>query len=175
MDIFLGIIGSLVLIIVLMVLFAPKSYDISRSILINRPLPEVFQYLKSVKNQDHWSPWKKRDPEMKQHFTGSDGTVGFVSSWEGNKQVGTGEQEIKQIVENEAVITELRFFKPWKSVSEGYLKVSEDGNATKVVWGFRGQNKPPMNAMMLFFNMDKAVGKDFDEGLASLKEVLEHN
>jgi hypothetical protein len=173
MNIFLGIIGALVVIIVLMILFAPKKYDINRSLVIERSLPDVFAYLKSVKNQDHWSPWKKRDPNMKQRFEGTDGTVGFVSKWEGNKQVGTGEQEITGISENKEVITELRFFKPWKSVSEGYLKVEEAGNGTKVVWGFRGVNKPPMNAMMLFFNMDKAVGKDFEEGLSDLKKLLE--
>lgn len=173
MSIFLGIIGALILIVVLMILFAPRTYDIQRSIRINRPLNEVFNYLKYVKNQDDWSPWKKRDPDMQQSFTGTDGTVGFVSKWEGNKQVGSGEQEILRIDENREVITELRFFKPWKSVSEGYLTVAEEGDATKVVWGFRGKNKPPMNAMMLFFNMDKAVGKDFDEGLSELKRILE--
>lgn len=175
MNIFLGIIGALVVIIVLMILFAPKKYNVQRSITINRPLSEVFNYLKSVKNQDNWSPWKKRDPNMKQSFEGIDGTVGFISKWEGNKQVGTGEQEIIRIVQNKEVITELRFIKPWKSVSEGYLTVEEAGEHTKVIWGFRGENKPPMNAMMLFFNMDKAVGKDFDEGLAELKQVLETN
>jgi hypothetical protein len=29
--------------------------------------------------------------------------------------------------------------------------------------------------MMLFMNMDKAVGKDFEEGLASLKRIMEKN
>lgn len=31
-----------------------------------------------------------------------------------------------------------------------------------------------MSIVMLFMNMDKAVGKDFEEGLASLKEILEN-
>ena len=55
-----------------------------------------------------------------------------------------------------------------------FLKVKEvNNNSTEVVWGFSGINKVPMNIMMLFFNMDKSVGKDFNEGLESLKEVLE--
>jgi hypothetical protein len=27
---------------------------------------------------------------------------------------------------------------------------------------------------MLFFDMDKTIGKDFEEGLADLKRILEH-
>jgi len=134
----------------------------------------VFPYLKSVKNQNDWSPWKKKDPDMKQEFFGEDGTVGFISRWVGNKDVGEGEQEIKRIVENEQIDTELRFFKPWKSKSDAFLKVKEiNSNNTEVIWGFSGNNKVPFNIMMLFFSMDKTVGKDFEEGLNDLKQVLE--
>ena len=134
----------------------------------------MFPYLKSVKNQNDWSPWKKKDPDMKQEFFGEDGTVGFISRWVGNKDVGEGEQEIKRIVENEQIDTELRFFKPWKSKSDAFLKVKEiNSNNTEVIWGFSGNNKVPFNIMMLFFSMDKTVGKDFEEGLNDLKQVLE--
>ena len=44
---------------------------------------------------------------------------------------------------------------------------------TKVTWGFSGENKFPVNIFMLFYNMDKAAGKDFEEGLNSLKALLE--
>ncbi|MFT5077259.1 MAG: hypothetical protein ACI85B_002327, partial [Flavobacteriaceae bacterium] len=99
---------------------------------------------------------------------------GFISRWEGNKEVGIGEQEIKAIVENKQIDTELRFIKPWKSVSDAFLKVKElNSNSTEVIWGFSGVNKVPMNIMMLFFNMDTSVGTDFNEGLESLKQVLE--
>jgi len=172
---FLYILGGIVAILVILVLVAPTKYNVSRSVEINRPLGDVFDFLKYVKNQDHWSPWKKKDPNMTQTFTGEDGQIGFISHWEGNKDVGVGEQEIKSITENKSVETELRFYKPWKSVSTGYLDVHEEGDGkTKVVWGFRGANPRPFNVFMLFMNMDKAVGKDFEEGLASLKDVLEN-
>ena len=173
MYIFLSIIGAIVAILIILILVAPKNYHVNRSITINRALPEVFQYLKHVKNQDHWSPWKKKDPNMKQSWEGEDGTVGFIARWEGNKDVGEGEQEIKRIVENERLETQLRFFKPWKSESDAYIKVDEEKGGTKVTWGFSGVNKVPFNVFMLFMNMDKAVGKDFEEGLGELKNILE--
>ncbi|MEP0131944.1 MAG: hypothetical protein ABJJ25_02900 [Eudoraea sp.] len=46
-------------------------------------------------------------------------------------------------------------------------------NETEVSWGFSGKNKFPVSIMILFMNMDKTVGKDFEEGLVSLKDILE--
>lgn len=167
------ILGIIVLIVVVLVLIAPRNYNVERSIVINRPVSEVFNYLRYIKNQDHWSPWKKRDPNMVQSFEGTDGAVGFISRWEGNKHVGTGEQEIIRINENREIISQLRFLKPWKSTSDAFLRVEEVPEGSRVTWGFYGNHKPPMNVMMMFFNMDKAVGKDFDEGLSDLKKILE--
>jgi hypothetical protein len=170
----LYILLGIIALFIILALFAPKTYDVSRSIVVNRSLSDTFQYLKLIKNQDHWSPWKKRDPNMKQSQTGVDGTVGFINRWEGNKDVGKGEQELIAFEENKSIDSELRFLKPWKSVSIGYFWVKEvEKGKTEVTWGFRGTNKVPMNIMMLFYNMDKMVGKDFEEGLASLKAELE--
>lgn len=172
--IFLYIIMSILVIIIVLAVAAPKTYQVERTIIIDKPLAEVFNYIKHIKNQDNWSPWKKKDPNMKQEFFGDDGTVGFIAKWIGNKEVGEGEQEINNIVENERIESQLRFFKPWKSESDAFINVKElDTNRTEVTWGFSGTNKVPMNIMMLFFNMEKTVGKDFAEGLESLKEILE--
>jgi hypothetical protein len=171
---FIYILIGIVLILILLGLIAPKSYEVSRSIVIDKEIKEVFRYLKFVKNQDHWSPWKTKDPNMVQSFIGTDGEVGFVAKWKGNKQVGEGEQEIINIIENESIDTQLRFYKPWKSESIGHILVNSiEDQQTLVTWGFSGKNKFPMSIFMLFMNMDKMVGKDFEEGLSSLKELLE--
>lgn len=170
----LYVVGAIVLVVLILGLIAPKNYNVSRTTTIARPVREVFNYLKFLKNQSEWSPWEARDPEMKKEFVGTDGEVGFVSKWTGNKQVGAGEQEITGIIENDVVETELRFLKPWKSTSRAYMRVREiSENTTQVVWGFQGEHKFPSSVFMLFMNMDKAVGKDFEEGLNKLKKILE--
>lgn len=174
MYIALYIIIGLIALIIILALIAPKTYKVSRSIEISRSKPEVFNYLKSLKNMDDWSPWAKKDPNMDKKFTGVDGEVGSVSYWNGNKDVGEGEQEITRIVENERIESELRFLKPWKSTSDCFLQIDEvQAHKSKVTWGFTGNHKFPMSIMMLFMSMDKAVGKDFELGLANLKSNLE--
>ncbi|MDC6365020.1 SRPBCC family protein [Muricauda sp. AC10] len=168
------ILGGLVALILILALIAPKTYDVSRFIEIEKPKKDVFENLRFLKNQDAWSPWNKKDPDMDKKFTGTDGEVGATSYWNGNKDVGEGEQEITKIVDGERIESELRFLKPWKSTSDAYLVTEEIAkDKTKVTWGFSGKNKFPFSIMMLFMNMDKAVGKDFEEGLSNLKELLE--
>ncbi|SNZ00608.1 SRPBCC family protein [Flagellimonas pacifica] len=174
MTTLLYILAGIVLLILILAMIAPKSYDVSRSIEIAKPKNEVFENLRFLKNQDAWSPWNKKDPNMEKKFTGTDGEVGATSYWLGNKDVGEGEQELTKIVDGERVESELRFLKPWKSTSDAYLITEEvSTGSTKVTWGFSGKNKFPTSIFMLFMNMDKAVGGDFEEGLASLKELLE--
>jgi len=170
----LYILGGLVVLILVLALIAPKTFEVSRSIEIEKGKKEVFEYLRFLKKQDEWSPWQKKDPNMEKTFTGTDGEVGALSHWVGNKDVGEGEQEITKIVEGERVESRLRFIKPWKSESDAFLSVKEVGGGnTEVTWGFSGNNKFPFSIMTLFMSMDKMIGKDFEEGLSSLKSNLE--
>jgi hypothetical protein len=114
------------------------------------------------------------DPDMRQEFQGEDGTVGFVSAWEGNEDVGRGEQEIVGIVEGDRIDYELRFFEPFESTSGAYMTteaVSE--NQTRVSWGFSGSFPRPMNLMLLFIDLEEMIGNDYQTGLDNLKTILE--
>lgn len=174
MTTFVYILAGLVLLLMVFYWLAPSHYDVSRSIEISRPSGYVFEYLRFLKNQDQWSPWGKKDPQMKKKFTGTDGEVGAVSRWEGNKEVGTGEQEITRIEVGRRIETELRFLKPWKSTSNAYMEVAPiSERRTMVRWGFSGKNGFPMRILMLFMSMDKMIGKDFEAGLSDLKTLLE--
>lgn len=170
-----GLIVLLIVAVVVLTLVAPQDYRAEREVVINKPKSEVFAYMKMLKNQNDWGPWFKKDPAMKQEYRGTDGTVGFVASWDSTSdEVGAGEQEIKKIAEGERVDTELRFKRPFESKSDAYMITESVGeNQTKVKWGFTGTMPRPMNIMLLAMDMDQAVGKDFEEGLASLKAILE--
>ena len=61
----LYILGGLIFVILILAMIAPKTYDVYRSVEIKRPKAEVFEYLKFLKNMDDWSPWEKKDPNMK--------------------------------------------------------------------------------------------------------------
>ncbi|OFY82191.1 MAG: polyketide cyclase [Bacteroidetes bacterium RIFCSPLOWO2_12_FULL_35_15] len=168
-------IGILIAIPLIIALFVKKDYAVEREVTINKPKQEVFDYIKFLKNQDQYSKWAMMDPSMKKNYTGTDGTVGFISAWDSNnKDVGKGEQEITKISEGERIEFKLRFKLPFEAEDDAYMTteaVSE--NQTKVKWGFTGAFPYPMNLMGLFMDMDKEVGADLETGLSNLKNVLE--
>lgn len=156
-------------------LFTKKSYSIERSILINRPVNVVFDYLKHIRNQDQFSKWVQMDPNMKKEYRGTDGTVGFVYAWNGNKQAGEGEQEIKGIVENRKLDIEVRFIRPFAAVAKTpFTTEAVEVNETRVTWGMSSSMNYPMNIMLLFMNMENLLGKDVEISLQQLKEKLEN-
>ncbi len=165
---------ALVLLVLVVALFVKKDIGAEKSIVINKPKADVFAYLKYLKNQDEFSKWARMDPNMKKTYKGTDATPGFMSAWEGNKEVGKGEQEIKTITEGEKVTYEVRFEKPFKSVMQSYITTQDAGNnQTKVTWGINGKMNYPTNIMRLFMSMDKMMGDDLTTGLTNLKTIQE--
>jgi uncharacterized membrane protein len=166
------IIVAIIALFLIVALFVSKDYKVEKSITINKPKTEIFNYIKSLKNQDNFSKWASLDPSMNKSYTGTDSTVGFTSHWEGNDKVGKGEQEIKKITEGQRMDFELRFEKPMKDVAQAYMTTdSVAPNQTLVKWGLTGHMTYPMNIMGLV--MDKMVGGDFETGLTNLKVLME--
>ncbi len=163
----------LVVILLVAALFINKDYSVVREVTINKPKTEVYDYIKYLKNQNDYSKWAKMDPNMKKEFRGTDATVGFVSAWEGNKDVGKGEQEIKKIAGGDRIDYEIRFKKPFESTAQAYMSTEAvSDNQTKVKWCFSGHMPYPMNIMRIF-GMEKHVGNDLQTGLDNLKALQE--
>lgn len=170
----LYIIGGLIAAILLIALVIPKEISATKEIIINKPVGEVFGFIKYLKNQQQYSKWSTLDPNMKNEFRGTDGQPGFVNYWVGNKKVGEGEQEITGIVEGKSLSTDLRFIKPFKSLAKSVMTTEAvDANSTRVTWGFDSKMNYPMNFIKLFMNMSEMIGKDFAIGLNNLKKIME--
>jgi len=171
------LLGVLTFIVVLLILglFINSTYKVEREIVINHPREEVFNYVKFLKNQNNFSVWAKKDPNAIKEYMGVDGSVGFISCWNSKmKEVGVGEQEIKNIVPDERIDYVLRFKKPRESTAETYMLInSVSPNQTRVKWGFRGEMCYPMNILLPIMNMDKMLGGDLQQGLDNLKVILE--
>jgi len=169
------LLGILVIALVAAVMLVSPDFAVEREVVINKPRTEVFEYAKNLRNQNEWGPWFKRDPAMKQDFTGTDGAAGFTSKWESkDPEVGKGEKGIKPVVPNERIDSELRLNKPFASTANVKMTFEDaEANQTKVKWGFSGSMPRPMNIFLLLVDMNDAVGKDFQDGLTTMKGILE--
>jgi hypothetical protein len=173
--IILIVLGGLIALMLIIALFAKKEYTIEREIIIKKPIKMVFDYIRLLKNQDNFSKWATLDPGMKKEYRGTDGNIGFISAWDSDvKQVGKGEQTIKEILEGKSVDFEIHFMKPFDAKAKARMVTeSISDNQTKVKWSFNNGMKYPMNIMLLVMNMEKMLGDDLQTGLKNLKNLLE--
>ncbi len=173
METALLVIAAIVVLPLIIAVFIPKDYGVKNEIVINKPKQKVFDYIKMIKNQYRYSKWVMTDPEMKKTFTGTDGSIGFIYAWDGNKRAGAGEQEINGLVEGERITTEIRFERPFKAIAHMYMNteaVSE--HSTRVTWGMTGNSNYPMNLMTAM--MKGQLKKDIAISLVTLREILEN-
>lgn len=155
-------------------LIIKKEYTIEREITIDKPVAEVFDYVKHMRNQEKYNVWVMKDPNVKLIYTGTDGTEGFSCAWEGNKQAGKGEQEFKKIEDGKLINIELRFEKPFENVAQTYLYTTAVGqNQTNLKWQMVGRNNFPMNLMNII--IDGLLGKDLQQSLGNIKRILTSN
>jgi hypothetical protein len=153
--------------------FTEKDYAVKREVTINRSTPEVFEYVRMLRNQENYNTWTMQDPKIKREYRGNDGTVGSGVYWE-SEEVGTGEQEIVAIEDNKRVGFKLHFIKPFEGLADAEMQTEElSREATKLSWGFKSSMAYPMNFMLLFMDMDKMLGTELEKGLANLKTQIE--
>lgn len=154
-------------------LFMDKDMNLQREIIINKPKQVVFDYVKQLKNEDNYNTWVMMDPSMKKEYKGTDGTVGFVYSWNSeSNDVGEGEQEITKIVDGQRMDFELRFKRPFAGTDHGFLTTEAVGeDKTRVTSNFVGQMAYPMNLMGAWCK--DMMGKEMQKSLDNLKNVLE--
>lgn len=162
---------AIVALVLIAGLFLPKDFEVQRSILIQKPRAEVFEYIRLLKNQDNYGKWQLSDPNMKKHYQGTDGTAGFKYSWD-SKDLGKGSQTILRIVEGDLMETELDFGFGEPAIST--ISTADAGaGSTQVTWSLKGHSAYPLNALSAIMSLFYDVGDDFDEGLTNLKNVLE--
>lgn len=167
-------VGLLIVIAIplIVALFVPKDFSYEKTIAINAPIDSVWENVNSLADLDKWSPWNDHDPNMKKEMTGMDGAIGAKQSWESDI-VGSGSQTISKIEKPDLFETDLNFYEPNESHGKAYVKLVSDGMVTNATWGMTGTMPYPFNIMHLFMDMDKAMGKDWDNGLSKLKSLSE--
>jgi hypothetical protein len=167
----IGIIGF-VAVLLIAAMVVPKDYIISVSTTINKPQKAVFDYVKMIKNQENYSVWVMKDPNVKIKYTGIDGTVGAKSSWVSlDDNVGVGSQQITKITDTR-IDVDIHFEKPMKGDDSGATIVEAiSDNQTKITNEFYGHADYPMNLMSFVFK--DFIKKDQTQNLANVKKILE--
>ncbi|MFD2162195.1 SRPBCC family protein [Paradesertivirga mongoliensis] len=152
-------------------LLLPKTYSVSRSVAINAPDSVVYKNVADFNNFLKWNPWSKMEPEAKEVISGPVSQPGHMYTWDGEK-TGQGQMTIERTEPYKLIDFELKFIKPFESLADTKFSFEPAANQTTVSWTMQGNNNTTMEKWMSLM-MDGMLGKDFESGLKSLKEISE--
>jgi uncharacterized protein YndB with AHSA1/START domain len=150
----------------------PDTFRVERSTLVKAPPEKVHALINDMHAFNTWNPWAKKDPGMKGNYSGPNSGKGSGYAWESEK-VGTGSMEIIDTAAPSSVKLKLDFAKPFEAHNFADFTLTPESGSTRVVWSMHGPAPYFSKLMQVFMSMDKMVGPDFEEGLATLKRLAE--
>lgn len=170
------LVGLVIFVILFLVIaiFLPSKYTVSRSITINSNPKNVFSLFGDFKNWDGWSPWKASDPEAIYTYSDKTSGAGATMSWKGRK-VGHGQLTITQYKLNELIKYELKMMDMGMK-SQGGIEIVNSNDQVNVTWSDEGKFPWPHGRWFGLFmgnKLDKMIGDDFEKGLNKIKELAE--
>ena len=168
-----------IVVVVILVVFIgfvmsrPSHFNYERSGVINAPAEKIFPYISNFKLGGEWSPYEKVDPNMKKVYSGTDGQVGSVMEFDGNKEAGSGKLEILNIVPNQSVEIKLTMTKPFFAENIVHYKLSPEGEGTRFTWSMSGENGFLGKLIGVLIDCEKMVADQFVVGINNLKALVE--
>jgi uncharacterized protein YndB with AHSA1/START domain len=151
----------------------PATFRVQRTASIKAPPEKIFALINDMRGWGAWSPYEKKDPAMKRAYHGQESGKGAVYEWDGDKNVGKGRMEITDVSTPSKIVIKLDFFRPFEAHNTASFTMEPKGEATDVTWAMDGPNLFVGKVMSIFIDMDKMIGKDFEEGLSNLKRLAE--
>lgn len=167
------IVLGLVTLLAIYVATRPDAIHYERSTTIQAPPEAIFPYVNDLHRFGEWSPWEKVDPKMARSYDGPSAGVGAGYHWKGNKDIGEGTMKITGSTPNRQVLIALEFISPFRASNVATFTLVPGAAGTKVTWAMDGPNLLMGKVMGLVMNMDKMIGGQFEQGLATLKEMVE--
>jgi len=173
----IGIAAAIIVVVVAGILIyaatKPNEFRVQRSLAIKASPDKIYPLIVDLHGWAAWSPYEKKDPDMKRSFSGAESGKGAVYEWNGNRNVGHGRMEITETAAPSKAVIKLDFFSPFEAHNTAEFTLAPQGDSTNVTWSMYGPNVFMGKVMQVFMNMDRMVGSDFEAGLQALKARVE--
>ena len=146
---------SIVVLFLIVSFFLPSKVHFERTAIIKGKPADVFKLVNNLKSWEMWSPWYRKDPNIKMTYGDTLEGVGAFYSWESDKRdVGNGTMKIAASNPVDSIRTEMNFMK--EGIAYTGFKFVPDGENTKLTWSMdsdAGMN--PIKKFFGFFLMDQ--------------------
>jgi uncharacterized protein YndB with AHSA1/START domain len=173
MLIAVAVVGIAIIGVLVIAASKPDEFTVQRSRQIAAPAEKIYALIQDFHAWQRWSPYEKKDPDMKREYSGAPSGVGAVYAWDGDKKIGAGRMEIVDAAAPSKVGIRLEFFRPFKGTNAAEFTVQPAGHSTLVTWTMHGKMNFACKLMSTFMDMDKMCGNDFEAGLVAMQSIAE--
>jgi uncharacterized protein YndB with AHSA1/START domain len=153
-------------------LFMPSSYEVERSITIQRPPETVYKKVADLREWRKWNPWSQgSDTNV---YRGPKTGKGAVWEWR-SKEHGNGELRIVEAEPYKRIETRITF-RDSSLTGHGKWQFERRGDDTKVSWGTTGKLGYPFGRIFAWIrDPQDLIGGDLQKGLKILERHLEED
>ncbi|MEW4529488.1 MAG: SRPBCC family protein [Maioricimonas sp. JB045] len=171
----LTVVACLGLLLVAVVSLQPETFSVTRSTTIAADAADVFPHVDDLQAWQEWSPYETVDPDMEREYSDPSAGTGATYRWVGDSQAGAGTLRVIESTPPDGIRLVLAMEKPFECSNdvEFTFRPGERTGETVVTWTMSGKLGFLPKLMHLLFDMDRMVGDQFSEGLASLKSLVE--
>lgn len=164
-----GVLGSLIL-LVLIGFALPRVHSVEVTTEIDAPQATVFALVNDFRRFSLWAPWSDTDPNARFIYSGSGRGTGSTVTWDGTL-LGSGTQTITESRPFEYVGIVMSPGEPGEAKS--WFRLEPGVGTTHIHWGFEADYG--MNIVGRYFAsmLGNVVARDYETGLANLKELAE--
>ena len=165
------ILAALVAAILIFAATKPNTFRITRSTTINAAPEAIFPLVNELRAHRSWSPFDQ-DANMKRAYSGPEAGKGAVLTFDGGMSC-TGSLSITDAMPPSKIVMALVMTRPFKCDNVVEFTFEPKGGATEVTWTMHGANSYASKVMNVFIDCNKMCERQFDTGLASLKNLAE--
>ena len=164
-----GVVGAVAL-VVLIGFALPRVHRVEVTTEVDAQPATVFALVNDFRRFTLWAPWTDTDPNARFIYSGASRGAGAMVTWDGTI-IGSGTQSITESRPFEYVGIVMSPGEPGEARS--WFRLVPGIGTTKVHWGFEADYG--MNIVGRYFAsmLGSVVARDYEAGLANLKELAE--
>jgi len=148
----------------------PREYSVTRAIEIAAPPERIYELVGHLDRWPDWTAWNvEKYPDLVYTYPGAREGTGAIQNW--TMEAGTGRLEITSAEASRGIAYVLSFDEG-EFESVGIISFEAKPSVTTVTWKDEGELESTRKRWFGLL-LDRLMGPQFEEGLATLKKKVE--
>jgi len=164
--------AAILLVVLTIGYLLPGTVTVTRSIVVSAPPEAVFPLVNSLRRSAEWSPPRLRDPGVELTFSGPASGLGSRMDWvSDDPRVGRGSQRI--VASDPPRFVRFALDQGRHGPAEAWFALRAEEGGTRINWALVADMGTSPVARLTGLWMARALGADYERGLARLKDLIE--